>query len=373
VPVYVPYVPSQFPLTPVAAWGDAAVIVPWVLYQRTGDAELLRRQYPSMRAWVDQVEKAAGETHLWNTGMQLGDWLDPAAPADNPAEARTDRSLVATAYLAHSAALLSQTAGVLGNHDDHRRYAGLADATRVAFRREFVSPNGRLVSDAPTALALALRFDLLEPEQRDTAGQRLVALVRSADHRVATGFVGTPIICDALCDVGAFDTAYHLLTQDKCPSWLYPVGMGATTIWERWDSMLPDGSINPGDMTSFNHYALGAVADWMHRTVAGLAPTGPGYRTIRVAPHPGGGLAHAAATHETPYGRAEVAWTRDSDELRVEVLVPAGVTAEIDLPDPSWAVRTVGVGRHRFTCRFRPAVDDPTIPAYNPFAELLGG
>ena len=182
------------------------------------------------------------------------------------------------------------------------RYAELAEAVREAFRREYVSPNGRLVSDAPTAVALALRFDLLTPEQRDIAGRRLVALVQSADHRVATGFVGTPIICDALCDAGAFDTAYHLLTQRECPSWLYPVTMGATTIWERWDSMLPDGSINPGEMTSFNHYALGAVADWMHRTVAGLAPAEPGYRVLRVAPRPGGGLTHASARHETPYG-----------------------------------------------------------------------
>ena len=371
VPVYVPYVASQFPLVPVAAWGDAAVVVPWVLYQRTGDVEVLRRQFPSMRAWVDQVEKAAGETHLWNTGMQLGDWLDPAAPPDNPADARTDRSLVATAYHAYSAALLASTAMVLGYDDDQRRYADLAEGVRAAFRTEFVSPSGRVVSDAPTALALALRFDLLEPGQRETAGQRLVSLVTAADHRVATGFVGTPIICDALCDAGGFDTAYHLLTQDKCPSWLYPVGMGATTIWERWDSMLPDGSINPGDMTSFNHYALGAVADWMHRTVAGLAPAEPGYRSIRVAPRPGGGLTYATAAHETPYGKAEVAWTRTADELRVTVLVPPGTTAIVELPETSWGSTDVGAGRHEFTCRFRPAEQDPPIPAYHPVAGLL--
>jgi alpha-L-rhamnosidase len=371
VPVYVPYVRSQFPLAPVAAWGDAAVVVPWVLYQRTGDADLLGTQYSSMRAWVDQIDRAAGPMHVWDSGFQLGDWLDPAAPPDRPADARTDRSLVATAYLAHSAGLLARTADILGNTGDHLHYAALADATRAAFRREYVSPSGRLVSDAPTALALALVFDLLEPEQRETAGRRLVALVKAADHRVATGFVGTPIICDALCDVGAHDTAYHLLTQTRCPSWLYPVGMGATTIWERWDSMLPDGSINPGDMTSFNHYALGAVADWMHRTVAGLAPAEPGYRTLRVAPRPGGGLTHAAAAHETPYGRAEVAWTRTGDELQVVVLVPPGATAVVELPEPSWGTSRVGPGRHEFTCRFRPAEDDPAIPVDHPFAEML--
>jgi alpha-L-rhamnosidase len=371
VPVYVPYIPSQFPIAPVAAWGDAAVVVPWVLYQRTGDAGLLRRQYPSMRAWVDEIDSAAGPTHLWDSGFQLGDWLDPAAPPDRPADARTDRALVATAYLAYSADLLAQAADVLGNSDDHRRYAGLAAATRSAFRHEYVSPSGRLVSDAPTAVALALRFELLLPEQRDTAGRRLVALVKAADHRVATGFVGTPIICDALCDVGAYDTAYHLLTQTQCPSWLYPVGMGGTTIWERWDSMLPDGSINPGDMTSFNHYALGAVADWMHRTVAGLAPAEPGYRTIRVAPRPGGGLTHAAAEHETPYGRAEVAWTRTGGELHVSVLVPWGATAAVELPEPSWGSSRVGPGRHDFTCRVRAAERHPASPVYNPFGDIV--
>ena len=370
VPVYVPFIQLLFPAAPVAAWGDAAVVVPWELYRRDGDSGLLRQQYPSMRAWVDQVAEKAGAAHLWQSGLQLGDWLDPAAPPDRPADARTDRFLVATAYHARSAALLAQAAAVLGYDEDHRRYAELAEAVREAFRREYVSPNGRLVSDAPTAVALALRFDLLTPEQRDIAGRRLVALVQSADHRVATGFVGTPIICDALCDAGAFDTAYHLLTQRECPSWLYPVTMGATTIWERWDSMLPDGSINPGEMTSFNHYALGAVADWMHRTVAGLAPAEPGYRVLRVAPRPGGGLTHASARHETPYGSAEVAWTRAGGELQVTVLVPPNTSAVIALPETGWAAQTVQAGRHEFTCRFRPAENDPPIPVYDRFAEL---
>ena len=332
VPVYVPFIPLAFPAMPTAAWGDAAVIVPWVLYRCTGDLEQLRRQYQSMRAWVDQVTAAAGDRHLWDSGLQLGDWLDPTAPPDRPADARTDRNLVATAYHAYTAAILADVAALLDFSDDSRRYRLLAEAVRAAFSREFVSPNGRLVSDAPTAYALGLEFGLLDPEQRQRAGARLVELVRSGDHRIATGFVGTPIICDALSHIDATDTAYHLLTQRECPSWLYPVTMGATTIWERWDSMLPDGSINPGDMTSFNHYALGAVADWLHRTVAGLALSSPGYRTFTVAPRPGGGLTHASAAHQTPYGRAEVSWTRERDRLRVEVVVPPGTSATVDLP-----------------------------------------
>ena len=373
VPVYVPYLPLTWPVAPTAAWGDAAVIVPWTLYQRGGDRELLRRQYPSMRTWVDQITAIAGPDHLWNTGPQLGDWLDPSAPPDRPADARTDRMLVATAYHARTAAVLADAAQALGIAGDADRYRTLAEAVRAAFRAEFTSASGRVVSDAPTAYALALVFDLLEDSQRDRAGRRLVELVRAGDHRIATGFVGTPIICDALCAVGAYDTAYHLLTQQECPSWLYPVTMGATTIWERWDSMLPDGSINPGDMTSFNHYALGAVADWMHRTVAGLAPAAPGYRTVAVAPRPGGGLSWATAMHDSPYGRHEVRWERLGDRLDVSVTVPPSTSAVVTLPEPGWVDRTVTAGIHRFSCAFRPVEDDPPIPVSDPHAEMVDG
>ena len=150
---------------------------------------------------------------------------------------------------------------------------------RSAFARAFVTPSGRIFSDAQTVYALAIEWDLLpEAHQREEAGRRLADLVRTAGFRIATGFVGTPLVCDALTNTGHVDVAYRLLLQTQCPSWLYPVTMGATTIWERWDSLRPDGSVNPGGMTSFNHYALGAVADWLHRRVAGLAPAAPGYR-----------------------------------------------------------------------------------------------
>ncbi len=367
VPVYVPWVPLSFPAEPVAAWGDAAVVVPWTLYERYGDLELLRGQYPSMRAWVDQCAERAGDDHLWNTGFQLGDWLDPAAPAERPFETRTDRFLVATAYLAHSARLLSETASLLGEEKDHRRYGDLADRVRAAFDAEYLSPSGRLVGDSQTAYALALRFDLIAGAgRRARAGRRLVELVRESGHRIGTGFVGTPLICDALVAAGAVDDAYHLLMRRECPSWLYPVTMGATTVWERWDSLLPDGTVNPGDMTSFNHYALGAVADWLHRTVAGLAPAAPGYRRILVRPLPGGGLRHARAALRTPYGRAQVRWQRSGGRLDLEVLVPVGATATVVLPDEPGGEIEVGAGRHHFACAFRDADDDPVAerPAF---------
>jgi alpha-L-rhamnosidase len=349
-PHYVPWIDLLFPPGPAAAWGDAAVIVPWVLYQRFGDLGLLRGQYPSMKAWVDQIADLAGESHLWDEGFQFGDWLDPAAPPEHPGKARTDPALVATAYHAWSTRILADTAELLGHDDDAARYTALASAIRRAFREEFVTPSGRLACDTQTAYALALHLDLLdEPEQRERAGRRLVELVAGDDHRIGTGFVGTPLICDALSAVGAHDTAYRLLTQRECPSWLYPVTMGATTIWERWDSLLPDGSVNPGEMTSFNHYALGAVADFLHRTVAGLSPAAPGYRRLRVAPRPGGDLTGASAELDTPYGPASVTWTLTGETLTVTACVPAGTVAEVDLPFPGADVIEVGAGTHTFT------------------------
>jgi alpha-L-rhamnosidase len=200
---------------------------------------------------------------------------------------------------------------------------------------------------AQTAYALALGFDLLEPAQREHAQRLLAAQVASDGWHIGTGFLGTPLVTDALTDAGEVASAYELLLQRENPSWLYPVTMGATTIWERWDSMLPDGSINPGEMTSFNHYAYGAVADWLHRVVAGLAPAAPGYRKLRVSPRPGPGITSASATHETPYGPAAVSWSVDGSAFTLEVTVPPNTTAEVLLPDGG-AVVEVGSGRHTF-------------------------
>ncbi|MEV1240278.1 glycoside hydrolase family 78 protein [Nonomuraea sp. NPDC049750] len=358
VPYYIPWVGLEFPAMPAAAWGDAAVIVPWVLYERFGDLGVLETQYDSMKGWVDHIAGIAGDDHLWDEGFQFGDWLDPAAPPDRPGKARTDPYLIATAYHAWTAQLVADTAELLGRGEDAKKYGELAAKVRAAFRREYLSPSGRLVSDTQTAYALSLHLGLAEtPEQRARAGKRLAELVDQDDYRIGTGFVGTPLVCAALAAAGEHDTAYRLLTQRECPSWLYPVTMGATTIWERWDSMLPDGSVNPGEMTSFNHYALGAVADFLHGTLAGLAPAAPGYRRIRVAPRPGAGLTHASAEHETPYGPAAVAWSRTGGNLTVTVSVPSGTTAEVDLP--SGELVEVGSGMHTFTTPYRDPADDP--------------
>ncbi len=345
VPIVVPAVLGN--TGPTAVWGDAAVIVPWVLYERFGDAGILAQQWESMQTWVDLVAGTAGERRLWDKGFQFGDWLDPSAPPDNPAAARTSRYIVATASFVRSAELLGQAAAVLGRSADAHRYGALAAEVRDAFSKEFATPNGRLVSDATTGYALAIQFGLLPTaEQRQQAGERLAELVRNNGYLISTGFVGTPLVCDALCSVGAYEDAYRLLLQRENPSWLYSVKMGATTVWERWDSMLPDGSINPGEMTSFNHYALGAVADWLHRTVGGLAPGAPGYRRLEIRPQPGGGLTSAHARHKTPYGIAECAWTITQDQLELSVVVPPNTTAHVTLPGGNAAPVEVESGTH---------------------------
>lgn len=223
VPVTVPDVIDRSILPqgaggPVAAWGDAAVIVPWVLYQRFGDSGILAAQYESMRAWVDFVKQVAGEKRVWDQGFQLGDWLDPAAPPNAPSRGRTDRYLVATAYFARSAELVGQAAGVLGRSEDAARYLQLAAEVREAFARAYVTPDGPMTSHAETAYSLAIEFALLTTEeQRQQAGRRLAELVRENGYHIATGFVGTPIICDALCRVGHVDAAFRLLLQRECP------------------------------------------------------------------------------------------------------------------------------------------------------------
>ncbi|OQR59145.1 alpha-L-rhamnosidase [Streptomyces maremycinicus] len=353
-PNWAPQIPVNLPFEvpegnhPMAGWGDAAVLVPWTLYQAYGDLELLRRQYPDMRRWVDNVDNAAGPDHIWADTFQFGDWLDPTAPADNAGESKTPKPLVSTAYFARSTYVMAEAAALLGHTEDHHRYTRLATDIRAAFTSAFLEPSGRLAGDTQTAYALALCFNLLPDEKtRTAAGDRLAELVAEGGYTIATGFLGTPLVCDALTSTSHTDTAYRLLLERSCPSWLYQVDMGATTVWERWDSMLPDGTVNPGEMTSFNHYALGAVADWIHRTVGGLAPTAPGYRHILVKPRPGGGLTWARTEHRTPYGTAAVAWRIEDDQLIVDITIPPGTQALIDLPgiEP----RTVTAGTHQFT------------------------
>ena len=337
---------------PMAAWADAATIVPWTLYQAYGDLDVLARQFHSMAAWVDEVTAAARADRIWDSGFQFGDWLDPLAPPNRPEAAQTYPEIVATAYFAKSARIVADSAALLDRDWDAARYGQLADEVRAAFHHEYVTGSGRLLSDSATAYALALQFELLNgSEERRHAADRLAEIVRSNQYRISTGFVGTPLICDALSANGHLDVAYRLFLQTEGPSWLNTVKMGATTIWERWDSLLPDGTVNPGGMTSFNHYALGAVGDWMHRVVAGLDKSEPGYRRLRIAPQPPRrGLTEATARLRTPYGEASTAWSLAGGDLRLSVTVPVGVTADVILP--SGTTHEVEHGTHAWTERF---------------------
>ncbi|WP_062378425.1 family 78 glycoside hydrolase catalytic domain [Demequina pelophila] len=346
VPNFVPWVECGFPRGASMAWGDAAVVVPWVMYERRGDVGVLERQFPSMLAWLDHVEKRVRAADVVEGSMELGDWLDPAAPPHDPADARTDRYLVASACAVRSARMAAQAATLLGRDAEAARCQALAGRVLGGIQRRWLADLESL-SDAPTGLALVIEFDLaVDDAMRARAGDLLSRAVRAGGHRIQTGFVGTPIICDALASTGHLDDAYALLLQTECPSWLYTVSMGGTTIWERWDSMLPDGSINPGDMTSFNHYALGAVVDFLHRVVAGLAPSAPGYREVEIRPRPGGGLTSASARHLSPAGEIAVGWTLDGEEFTLDVTLPPGVSGTVVLPDG--AVHRAVAGSYRY-------------------------
>jgi alpha-L-rhamnosidase len=360
VPLVIPDVvkyepPSGFSdLDATAIWSDAAVWVPWALWQAYGDRAVLADQYASMTAHARRVESLLSPAGLWDTGFQLGDWLDPQAPPGEPFKAKADSHVVATACFYRTARIVADSAAVLGLAADAEDFRLLAERVRAAFNRHYVDGNGIVSSDCATVYALAIVFGLLDDDMAARAGGRLSTLVRQNGYRISTGFAGTPYVTDALTQTGHLDDAYQLLLERSCPSWLYPVTMGATTIWERWDSLLPDGTINPGQMTSFNHYALGAVADWIHRTVGGIAPLAPGYAQVLIAPQPGGGLTWATSKLETAHGPVEVRWskTETGQDLTVEAAVPAGVTAVLRLPgEPD---RELSSGRHTVHSRKKP-------------------
>ncbi|MBW3092463.1 family 78 glycoside hydrolase catalytic domain [Bifidobacterium sp. 82T10] len=381
VPYYVPYpYPGWGKPDAVALWGDAAVMVPWAMYMSTGDAGVLRRHLPLIRRWTDQEAALLSDDGVWDREPdvwcgQLGDWLDPTAPPDDAARAMTEKPLVATAFAAHSAALVARMLRVVGDDraegrrdaardaaHDAAYYDRLAAHIRAGFRARFVRGDGRMTSDTQCAYALAIALELLDDAEdgsrlRSIAGERLAELVRERGFVVGTGFAGTPYVLDALCATGHADEAFSLFLSDKCPSWLYQVRMGATTTWERWDSMLPDGNVNPGDMTSFNHYALGSVASWMHDAIGGLRLAAPGWREVVVAPRIAAALAHGltfgSASHETPFGRVEAAWKQSEDGVvSLDVTVPEGVTVVLGVDaDGCVAGSRLAGGVHRLRLR----------------------
>ena len=316
------------------AWGDAATIIPWTVYQSYGDTRILANQYASMKGWVDFMDGRAGEDHLWNNmnDWHWGDWLAFNTEKPDYAGSVTEKDLIATAYFYYSTGILAKSATILGKTEDARKYRELAEKIKAAFRMEYFTRTGRMVSHTQTAYALALSFDLVPEDLVEKAGAYFAADVERFGH-LTTGFVGTPLLCSTLSKIGRDDLAFMLLNRKEYPSWLYPVTQGATTIWERWDTQKPDGTIIEG-MNSFNHYAYGAIGEWLYTHVAGLRtdPARPGYRHFFLDPHPGGGLTNATADIDTPYGPAKSAWEIVGGNLVYEVIIPANTEATLTLP-----------------------------------------
>ena len=334
------------------AWADAAIVCPWVLYVTSGDASFLSDHFACMARYMDYLA-----AHKVKDGIRahpevdprggFGDWL--ALDGSGQVDGATPKDLIGTAFYAHDADLMARAAAVLGRAEDERRYRALHGEIVQAFRRRFVTPEGLLAAGTQTAYVLALHFDLLPEKARATAARMLVRDIERRDHHLATGFVGTPYLLDALERHGHLDTAYRLLEQETFPSWLFPVKNGATTIWERWDGWTPEkGFQNPG-MNSFNHYAYGCVGAWMVETVAGLSPDpeAPGYRRILFRPRPGGRLAWAEASLPLAGGTASIRWDIEGDSLRVAVTVPEGAAARFS-PPPGWSGgdEDLGPGTH---------------------------
>jgi alpha-L-rhamnosidase len=316
------------------AWGDGGVVVPWHLYRTYGDRRVLERSYAAMVAWVEHIHRHNPDL-VWRhrVGNHYGDWLQ--------VDARTPREVLATAYFARSARLVSRAAEVLGHTDDARRYAELADAVRDTFIASFVADDGRITGDTQTCYLLALAFDLLPAHLVDAAVRHLVADVRARGDHLSTGFVGVALLCPVLTDHGHADLAYALLHQDTYPSWGYSIAHGATTVWERWDGWTEEHGFQSAAMNSFNHYSLGSVGDWLYGRVAGLDQSAESVadRRLVLRPTPGGRLTWATARYDSPRGAAACGWRLTDDEIHVDVRVPVGSTAVLHLPtdDPDRA------------------------------------
>lgn len=307
-----------------AGWGDAVVIVPWVLYRTLGDRRIAEDLMPAVERWLRFLE--ATSTDLIRPASGFGDWLS--------IEGETRNDLIGTAFFAWSAHLASELADGLGRQCDAARFEELFQRVRLAFRDAFVDGGGRLAARTQTAYVLALRFGLFDQGEIPAAADRLVKNLESRNWHLGTGFLGTPHLLPVLADTGHIDAAYRLLLQETWPSWLYPVRNGATTVWERWDSWSEGRGFQDPRMNSFNHYAYGAVGEWMYGAVAGIEPAEPGYRAVRVRPRPGGGLTSARALHHSPFGPIAVEW-RAGEGFELDVDIPPGSSAEVWIPAPS--------------------------------------
>ena len=333
-----------------AVWGDVSVLVPWALYQAYGDTEVLENQYDSMKKWVgyELREALRGKKKLiWDSGiLKLGDWL---APGEDSRQWKAKAKWTSTAYFANSARIVSMTAGILGRTEDEAYYRKLYEEIREAFQKEFVGADGHITNGFQSIFVLALMFGLLTREQEKLCVEDLAADIRAHGNHLQTGFVGTDKLLFALSDFGRPDVAYDLLMQTSFPSWLYPITCGATSCWERWDSLTPEGNVNfindgPKGMVSFNHYAYGAAASWLYTRMCGLQIVKPGYEEFRIAPVPGGGITWASIRRKTAYGEIRSRWDIEEDTFRLSFSVPTGTRCTV--ADPQGTETVYGPGEY---------------------------
>ena len=325
-----------------AAWGDVATIVPWEMYLTYGDRQFLTDQFDAAKKWVDYIHSAGSEEYLWLDGEHFGDWLGLDAP-EGSYKGSTDESLIASAFFAYSTRNVIRMGDALGK--DMGAYRDLYTHILDAWRRRYIAAPGRLTCDTQTAYVLALAFDLVGKKQ--PYADRLAEKIHENGDKLQTGFVGTPYLLRALSENGYTELAYTLLLQTEFPSWLYPVTRGATTMWEHWDGLKPDGSMWSADMNSFNHYAYGAVGAWMFNTAAGINPDpeNPGFRRILFLPQPDPRMGHVTASIRTAQGVVASHWHYEGDQVRYTFTVPEGCTARVDFGD---RVVELTEGIHRF-------------------------
>jgi len=318
-------------------WGDACVIVPWELYFRTGDESVLEENYEMMHRWLDFYATKA-EGHIVSM-FAFGDWLQPH-PQPNKEDPRlmrrgdTPADFVATAYYARSIELTIRSAKVLNKTADVERLQGLYEEVKAAFEQEFFESDGRVKFEieTQTEYLMALAFDLLSEEKQLLAARHLIRVIAECDNHLRTGFLGTPILPLVLDELGEFDLMYTILFKETYPSWFYSINQGATTMWERWDSYTHENGFHKDGMNSFDHYAYGAVGQWLYESVAGIKPVKPGYKEILIAPIAGGPLTSAQASYDSPYGLVSSAWKIENDTFTIKVTVPPNTTAKIIIP-----------------------------------------
>lgn len=331
-----------------AAWSDAATIIPWTIYQAYGDKGMLAEQFPMMKAWVDYMHARVSENGLWQTGFQYGDWL--ALDIESGSMDRTggtDKYLVANAYYAYSTGIVRDAAAVLGYTDETKNYGKLYNEIIEAINMEFVTRSGRLVSETQTACVVMLYFNLVKPEFRERVLKTLEMNIGAHHGHLTTGFVGTPYLCHCLSENGYHELADEIFMKEDFPGWLYAVKKGATTIWERWNSVLPNGDFDESGMNSLNHYAYGSIGSWLYEKIAGIQPMEPGYKKIRIRPLLTKGMTEVSASYESVYGTIGSAWSCKDGKINVDVQIPANTTAVICLPEKEEEI-SVGSGCYHY-------------------------